>query len=208
MAKNHEWIPGKAAPLIRAHSRAKHRIIERYLQAYIATLTADPCIPELRVLLVDGFAGGGVYRHGETGMPHDGSPLIMLRAVEEFDRRLFNSRQNPVRLDFEYHFIEKDPQTFRVLEDNLSKSDFSSCVGKTVNLVHGEFADNAERLIRRAEERKRGQRAIFLLDQCGITGVPCATIRSILQRLPNAEVILTLSIDALLNHLSSFDPRG
>ena len=66
---------------IEDHTRAKHRVLRSYLNAWIPImgyqskksyqLDGPP-----RLLLVDGFAGPGTYLDGEPG-----SPLIMLDAL-------------------------------------------------------------------------------------------------------------------------------
>jgi len=55
------------------HTRAKHAILRRYLQAWTVILTQGG-FPE--VVYIDGFAGPGRYAGGE-----DGSPIIALRAA-------------------------------------------------------------------------------------------------------------------------------
>ena len=50
-----------------------------------------------------------------------------------------------------------------------------------------------------APTRQHSGRSIFLLDQCGYTDADIDMVRHIGERLPDAEVILTVSIDAMLN---------
>lgn len=52
------------------------------------------------------------------------------------------------------------------------------------------------------ERRGRRPRAIFLLDQYGYSKVPFATLRHILTRLPNAEILLTFATDWLVDYMS------
>jgi three-Cys-motif partner protein len=54
-------------PIIHQHSLAKHEILRAYLTAYIQTLISSPFQDRFRLTLVDGFAGGGIYRHEATG---------------------------------------------------------------------------------------------------------------------------------------------
>ena len=64
---------------LESHSRAKHEILKRYLQAWVPIL-GQSSYSEL--LYIDGFAGPGRYSKGE-----DGSPIIALRAaLEQKDR--------------------------------------------------------------------------------------------------------------------------
>src|SRR5580698_10028245 len=101
------WEPGSPPPIVQQHSVAKHDILRAYLGAYIRTLVADPKRDEFRLVLVDGFAGGGLYRHAHTGKEVLGSPFIMLDAVKEADAAINAERRKQVKLNIEYFFIEK-----------------------------------------------------------------------------------------------------
>jgi three-Cys-motif partner protein len=48
------------------HTRAKHEILKRYLQAWMVILSQGR-FPE--ILYIDGFAGPGQYEGGEAGSP-------------------------------------------------------------------------------------------------------------------------------------------
>jgi three-Cys-motif partner protein len=58
------------------HTRAKHEILKRYLQAWMVILSQGR-FPE--ILYIDGFAGPGEYAGGEAG-----SPIIALDAALGF----------------------------------------------------------------------------------------------------------------------------
>ncbi len=58
------------------HTRAKHRILERYLQAWLPIMSSR----NERLVIVDGFAGPGIYKGGEPG-----SPIIELKAFPGHD---------------------------------------------------------------------------------------------------------------------------
>lgn len=77
------------------HTRAKHRILRAYLDAWFPILASIKKAE--RVLFVDGFAGPGEYSGGE-----EGSPTIAIRAALEHKARF----AVPVRLVF----IEVDPE--------------------------------------------------------------------------------------------------
>jgi three-Cys-motif partner protein len=55
------------------HTRAKHEILRRYLEAWSAILSLGG-FPT--IAYVDGFAGPGIYENGE-----DGSPIIAIKAA-------------------------------------------------------------------------------------------------------------------------------
>src|SRR5262245_65441693 len=57
---------------LQPHTAAKHRILRCYLDAWLPIMGSW----NGRILIVDGFAGPGVYSGGE-----EGSPIIALRAL-------------------------------------------------------------------------------------------------------------------------------
>src|SRR2546425_895186 len=88
------------------HSEAKHYLLRRYLQAWLPIMSSW----QGRLVLVDGFAGPGIYADGEAG-----SPIIMLNAFLEHAAR--------ERIDAElvYVFIEQDKRRAAKLEKEVKK---------------------------------------------------------------------------------------
>ena len=75
------WRPDEKPPQIEAHSKAKLRVLRRYLRAYFDRLNVNPHREEFKLDLVDGFAGGGLFSDGNDLVP--GSPMVMLEEAEE-----------------------------------------------------------------------------------------------------------------------------
>jgi three-Cys-motif partner protein len=203
--EHHEWLIGSIPPLIRPHSLAKHRVLDQYLRRYVEVLTSNPKVPDFRLTLVDGFSGGGLYLDSVTGEERPGSPLLMLRAMQQAAAAAQERRSKEFHLDVEYFFIEKSQPAFDHLKLMLEKSEFRSLIGNRITQIRGAFVDHVDAIIRRVKERKRGERAIFVLDQCGYTDVPLSAIRSILHSLDNAEVILTFAVDSLIDYMAAND---
>lgn len=204
MAEIHyQWAPGEAYPVIQQHSVVKHEILRAYLTAYIRTLIANPNREEFRLALVDGFAGGGVYRHDATGAEVLGSPFIMLQAAKEAEFLVNRDRQKPVVLNLDYFFVEADKGAAGLLEHELRSRGHAGRIGNDVFLRQSTFENQAQSIIEHIQRRMpRAGRAIFLLDQYGYSKVPAALIRKIMRELPGGEVILTFAVDALLNYVS------
>jgi three-Cys-motif partner protein len=200
---HHQWQVGADPPIIRAHSLAKHRVLEKYLLRYIDVLTGNLRIPEFRFTLVDGFAGGGLYRDWQTNEPHFGSPLLMLRAMRDSALMAQARRTKEFRMDVEYIFVEKLLDSFQFLEATIQKSEFCGLVPDKVKLINGEFVSQVDTIVKHIRSRRGGNRAIFVLDQCGFAEVPFFAIRSILTNLRNAEVILTFAAETLIDYLGS-----
>jgi three-Cys-motif partner protein len=199
----YEWQVDAPPPIIQPHSIAKHDILRAYVSAYIQTLVSNPNRDEFRLVLVDGFAGGGTYRHALTGKSVLGSPLIMLEAVKEAEAVINMNRRKPVKLDIDYFFIEKNGTAAACLRQALRQLGYEQRIDKDIYLLNSEFEGNADRLIEHTRlKMPRSPRAIFLLDQYGYSDVPTERIAKIIESLPGSEVILTFAVDALLTYFS------
>lgn len=202
MAVNHyDWKNGPAP--IQQHSVAKHRILQSYLSAYFQTLVCSPSQDVLRLTLVDGFAGGGLYYHSDTNELVKGSPLICLDATREAEFLINKDRHKPVQLEVNYFFIEADRDSHLHLDKVLRDNGHSSALGNTIQLRHAKFQEEADSVIQFIKKKSpRNGRSIFILDQYGYKDVPTGIIQKILANLPSAEIILTFGVDSFLNFAS------
>jgi three-Cys-motif partner protein len=201
--KPYDWEPGAAPPVIQQQSIAKHEILRAYLIAYIQTLVSNPNREEFRLALVDGFSGGGVYRHADTGKEILGSPFIMMEAVQEAAAIINLNRRKPVSLNVEYFFLEANRAVFTYLQNALTQHGLGLRFAKNIHLNNAKFDTRADDIIERVRKKMpRVARAIFLLDQYGYSDVPTQLVAKVLRSLPGSEVILTFAVDAMLNFFS------
>lgn len=199
----YEWEPGSEPPIVQQHSIAKHEILQAYLAAYIQTLASNPNREEFRLVLVDGFAGGGIYRHADTRTEVLGSPFVMLNATKEAQAIINLNRRKEIKLDIDYFFIEKDPRAASYLRQALIDRGYGERFDQDVFVLQSTFETHVDALIEHVRSKMpRSARAIFLLDQYGYSEVPAGRIARIIQALPGSEVILTFAVDALLNYFS------
>ena len=70
-------------------------------------------------------------------------------------------------------------------------------------MVNDAFETALPRIIQRVQARGRAQRCIFFLDQFGYTQISFDTVRSILTRIQNPEIILTFAVDHLIHYLNN-----
>lgn len=206
VTKHYPWVEGDIPPAIQQHSIAKHEVLKTYLIAYIQTLAASPHREELRLTLIDGFSGGGLYTHQDTKKIVLGSPFIMLESISEADFRI-NGRSNrikPLRLDVNFIFIEKNKKTLNYLRNRLIEKHYKPLLeNDKITLLNTTFDKTVDKIINAVRTKSpRSGRCIFLLDQYGYKDVPTKLIRNILSSLPNSEVILTFATDALVNFIS------
>ncbi len=100
----------KAVWPLEAHTRAKHEILRRYLEAW-TTILGVAGFP--RIAYVDGFAGPGIYENGE-----EESPIIALKAALQHSDR--------VTSEIRFLFIEKDGERAEILEREVTKLELPS----------------------------------------------------------------------------------
>ncbi|PKN23391.1 MAG: hypothetical protein CVU68_01200 [Deltaproteobacteria bacterium HGW-Deltaproteobacteria-3] len=200
MAKVHyKWAIGERPPVVQQHSVAKHEILRAYLVAYIQTLISSPRQEEFRLTLVDGFAGGGIYRHASTREEVLGSPFVMLDAVKEAEFLVNKDRHKKVRLHLDYFFIEHNKGAAEVLRHQLQERGYGLKLEVSIFVFQSRFQDRAEEITAFIRKKGRAARSIFLLDQYGYSEVPAPLINKLLQSLPGGEVILTFAVDSFLN---------
>jgi three-Cys-motif partner protein len=196
--KQYNWKNGP--DLIQQHSVAKHRILQAYLAAYFKTLVSSPNQEVMRLTLVDGFAGGGLYIHGDTNELVKGSPFIFLEATREAEYLINKDRHKKVDLQVDYFFAEPDRHAHQHLDKVLREAGYGDRIGNSVFLRHAKFQDEADAIIEFIKKKSpRNGRSIFSLDQYGYKDVPTDLIRKIFANLPSAEVILTFGVDSFLN---------
>ncbi|WP_163862814.1 three-Cys-motif partner protein TcmP [Myxococcus eversor] len=196
--KEYEWEPGQTPPTLHVHSVRKHEVLEAYLSRYLKILNSRPHIDTARITLVDGFAGGGLYQHEKTGEITLGSPFIFLQATQKAQIEINLERRKPFKLDAHYIFVDSNPQNLEFLRDALNAREYGALLKEDrINLIRGQFTEHAPKIINFIQNKGRGGRAIFLLDQYGYKDVPFTLLQRILRELPSAEIVLTFAIDAL-----------
>lgn len=203
--KHYDWKLGNPPPKIGAHSVAKHDVFASYIERYIDILSSNPRRRELNLTIVDGFCGGGAYQHGTEIVA--GSPLRVLRAVQASGARLSIARQNGFTMKSRFFFVDKQKEHIEFLTDELQRSEFSAEVGQSISLATGSFENEAPGIIQAIKDRGPSHRALFFLDQYGWSSVSFATVRQIFASLRNPEVLITFSVDALIDYFSGKTAR-
>ncbi len=202
---HYDWIWGNRPPLLKRHSEVKHALLRNYLVEYFLTLVSLPQQDKIKLTIVDGFCGGGLYLN-EAGQEVPGSPIVILEAIREAET-LVNVRQErrkPIMIDVELICIDESSHTLNYLRRLLEERGYGDALSRNqIRLVKGQFADHCDAAVQRAHDRSpKSGRALFVLDQYGYSAVPMHCLRDIFAKLKHAEVILTFYIDVLLNYLS------
>lgn len=160
---------------IRFWSRTKHRILEKYLDAYLRKRGGS----HSRIYYVDGFAGQGTYGQPASGI-EEGSPLRMARFAQRINEE---SRA--------YRLIclntEIDRNRCKSLKEALSGFD-----PDLVQVYCGAFAEHLPQLLTIMGRSP----AVCFLDPFGVVGISVDDIAPLLVR-ADTEILLNLSTPTL-----------
>lgn len=161
------------------HTRAKHDLLVRYLAAWFPIMGRT----QRRAVVLDMFAGPGVYEDGQPG-----SPLLVL------DRLLTHSDfldGQWDRCEFVLLFNEMDPKRHAVLEQTISDY-VEGHQPWPKNVLHHTVSAPFQELARELLDGLKGPGmapAFVFLDPFGIKGVPLSLI---------GELVSSRSCDMLL----------
>ena len=170
------------------HTRAKHEILKRYLQAWMPILTRGGF---REILYVDGFAGPGRYSKGEVG-----SPIIALQVA------LDQPTQSGATIRF--LFIEKDEgRACQLKEIAGSKAvpenfQIEVAAGETFEVAFG-------RLLSSYKARGAWLPPTFaFIDPFGWTGAPFSIVKEIMGY-PSCEVLVTFMYEEINRFIAYSD---
>lgn len=198
------WVPGRAPPPLDPHSEAKHHLFRAYLNAYVNRLTRRPQQDRLRMTVVDGFSGGGVYASAD-GSEVSGSPMILLREAAAAEAAVQLERTKPFDLSVDFVFVDESRSHCEFLRQQMAKTPEVQGMAARAKVVCSTFAAAYDGIEAEILGRRGARRALFFLDQYGYSDAPLALVRRILANIAGAEVILTFAVDALINYLSETD---
>lgn len=204
MAGRYNWKSG-VPPEIDEHSAAKHRVLRRYVENYIQILCLNPKSERLRLVVVDGFCGGGIYQDS-SGLLQPGSPLVLRQALQVGrysvqSRRKELGMERPFELEATLHLNDNDPAAIAMLNEQLAKCQDEEWAPR-IQVTTQDFKELAYQLIEAYRSQRGSPRIIFVLDQYGLTQATLPVMRAIFEAFPKAEIVLTFAVDALVNFAS------
>ena len=170
------------------HTRAKHEILRRYLEAWTTILASR----FKAIAYVDGFAGPGIYSGGE-----EGSPIIALKAALPHRERITSK--------ILFLFVEKDIDRAEILKSEVGKialpSHFRTLVAQGVSFEAGF----REHLLDWYQARGKGLPPTFaFIDPFGWTEVPFTLVKEILSH-ESCEVLVNIMYEEINRFLSHPD---
>ena len=195
-----DWNSGKL-PVLEDHSEKKLELLRDYLVLYLRiVMKGTTGKPEQYITLIDGFAGGGIYSGNKVG-----SPVTILRAVEEAEALINQGREKSTRIVPICYFIESDPNAFECLEATLKHHGYGDRIGNSIHLRRNRFEIVAPEIVTEinARHKRGGNRTIFFLDQCGWSEISASTIRDLSRKLhQRPEFIINFAISWLVDFVS------
>ena len=200
--KAYDWKNGAE---LGEHTRKKHEVIRRYLRQYLITRCQIPQQERFRLVVVDGFAGGGLYVDGSHG-----SPLIFIdelaKTTNEINAKREISGMRPISVEALLLLNDADPAVIGQLKlavNEFSKNvqDNSTCLSLAIEYSSDKFEVLYPNVVTRINAAKC-RNVIFNLDQCGYSAVTAYAISDIVSRWRSAEIFLTFAIETLLAFLS------
>ncbi len=204
---------GKDLPNIEPHTQAKHQIIQEYITNLIITLYGTGKRGVTTFTFIDGFSGGGMYRHGDSLW--EGSPLRMIKAVREGYRQA----KRAYSLDVQFIFIDEKHKHLNCLRDYaMAQAGLEELTDEREHKLTGEEGFLLERCEFRCGKfeglvdycinvaKKRKGHVFFLLDPFGWTKVSMASIRKI-NSLPKVEILYTFMINNIQRFVTERDKK-
>ncbi|MEP0750612.1 three-Cys-motif partner protein TcmP [Trichocoleus sp. Lan] len=186
------------------HTKAKHQILEEYIENLIITLYGKGRYGETTFTFIDGFCGGGMYDDKDNNTEWQGSPLRIIKAVREGYKK--SRRQYPLNVNFIFIDNKQDhldclrnysmPKAgFGNLVDSLSHEfkcdEFESLLVEKCEFRCGEFEDLVNWCVFTVSARKG--HSFFLLDPFGWTDISMASIR-LINSITGSEILYTYMI--------------
>lgn len=167
--------PKKTLWEIEAHTKAKHLILQRYMQAWLPIISRR----NGRVVFIDGFAGPGVYAGGE-----DGSPIIAMRALID------HAHKQAIQSEVHFVFFEADKKRSEHLSAIIDPICKDLPKGCSVSVSHGEYAKLLSDALDELEANgKQLAPSLVFVDPFGVSGLPMDLVRRVLAT-PSCEVLV------------------
>ena len=169
------------------HTAAKHDVLGWYLDAWVPIIGRS----FKDAVLIDCFAGPGVYEGGEPG-----SPILML------DRYLNRRDRKTLRATFHYYFIENDPRALALLEPLVEKRRRRLPEDSVCEVVRGEYADRFPEVLDRIKRPDGSYPPTFaFIDPCGHGGLPM-TLHGDFLEFRQCEVLIFFSLPEIARFVS------
>lgn len=160
--REYEWTDIDHPPTIARHSLNKHEVLQSYLKRYLDKLYAK-AHDYVRFSIVDGFAGGGIYKRSDTGEIHYGSPVLVMQTVQDMTESLESKYGKKVELRPRYYFVERKKEYIGTLKEVLDRLGLQPKVDGKGGLIRGSFEKTVGNIIDEIKSEGRSHKVLFVL---------------------------------------------
>lgn len=159
------------------HTKAKHEILKRYLQAWFPILSTY----SNKIVYIDGFCGPGRYEKGEPG-----SPIIALEVATTHRKDLTGK--------VEFLFTDENEDRINHLKSELEKLSIPHHFNVSVN--YGKFHEQFDPVLASIENSQTPPPSFVFIDPFGFSGIPFSQIKRLLKQ-PKCEAMITFMVDSI-----------
>ncbi len=150
---------------IEPHTKAKHEILERYLDAWFPILATY----NQRIVYIDGFCGPGRYKGGE-----DGSPIIAIKKALNHFGRLQNR-------EISFIFIDERKDRIDHLKSEIASMNIPS--NFSIYTEVSEFEKTVGQILNDLKSKNLNLAPTFaFVDPFGFKGVPFTLVKELLSK--------------------------
>ncbi len=168
------------------HTRAKHEILRRYLEAWLPIMTTY----NGRIIYLDGFAGPGEYQGGEPG-----SPII---AIDTFLDHMYAPLRDREVL---FIFIEQKHDRYEHLRHLLAQR--ARPPKTSYEVFESNFDETLTSLLDELESQQLRIAPTFaFIDPFGYSHTPMRTIQRLMNH-PRCEVLITFMYEEINRFLDA-----
>jgi three-Cys-motif partner protein len=162
---------------IEPHTKAKHEILERYLDAWFPILSTY----NQRIIYLDGFCGPGRYKGGE-----DGSPIIAIKKALNHFGRLQDRK-------IAFIFIDERKDRIEHLRSEIASMTIPSNFSIFTEVL--EFEKTVSQILRDLKSKNLNLAPTFaFIDPFGFKGIPFSLVKELLNN-PKTEVFINIMAD-------------
>jgi three-Cys-motif partner protein len=188
---------GKHLPDIEPHTKVKHKVLEEYIKSWVETLAGHGKYGVRRLTIIDGYAGGGLYKDGEKTW--EGSPLRLIRKFEEGLGHVIK-RKPYINPDFQFIFIDSKQAHVDCLILQIYSAGFGHYIDTGRCIIKcAKFEKDLDTIVKDVEARKG--HSFFFLDPFKLTVDPSMTKK--IFKLPKTEVLLNLMVSGMYRILGN-----
>ena len=195
---------GGNLPALPAHSKQKLLLYARYAFRYVirtAKVPAQKHHSSYKLVIADGFAGGGMYSDGELG-----SPLVVMEAVRKaLDEIMTDPGVMKAKRAWKPSILvslnDQSREAIQQLKENIAASGLQGDLRFSIRTSSSPFEEWLGKLVIDVKRhQKSGHKAVIFLDPCGFSQVLPKHVKYIFDELEHSEVILTFPVGQMLSH--------